>query len=104
MNHVNLIGKMCSTPKFVELKNGKKLVQFTLSTKETFLDAEGKAQTNRQWHKLFAWGKRVKVLEELGSEGMNIAIEERLTSRFYKLQTGDRKYISEVEVNDIIIL
>ena len=104
MNHVNLIGKMCSTPKFVELKNGKKLVQFTMSTNETFLDAEGKAQTKKQWHKLFAWGKWVKVLEELGTEGMNLAIEGRLTSRFYKSPTGDRKHFSEVEINDLIIL
>lgn len=104
MNHVNLIGKMCSTPRFVELKNGRKIVQFTLSTKETFLDKEGNTKVKSQWHQLSAWGKWVKVLEELGTSGMNLAIEGRLVSRFYKNQTGEKKHISEVEVNDLIIL
>ena len=104
MNHVNLIGKMCSTPRFVELKNGRKIAQFTLSTKETFLDKEGNTKVKNQWHQLSAWGKWVKVLEELGASGMNLAIEGRLVSRFYKNQTGEKKHISEVEVNDLIIL
>jgi len=104
MNHVNLIGKMCSTPRFVELKNGRKIAQFTLSTEETFLDKEGNTKVKSQWHQLSAWGKWVKVLEELGTSGMNLAIEGRLVSRFYKNQTGEKKHISEVEVNDLIIL
>jgi single-stranded DNA-binding protein len=42
MNHVNLIGKIASAPKFVELENGRKIAQFTMSTTELFLDSEGK--------------------------------------------------------------
>ena len=47
MNHVNLIGKVCSTPKIVELANGRKIAQFTLSTKEMYLDSSGKTKTRR---------------------------------------------------------
>jgi len=34
MNHVNLIGKVSSTPKIMELSNGKKIAKFTVATKE----------------------------------------------------------------------
>jgi len=104
MNHVNLIGKMCSTPRIVELAGGKKIAQFTLSTKETYLDEKGNPKSRSQWHQLSAWGRWVKILEELGSAGMGMAVEGKLITRFYKNNEGERKYISEVEVNDLVIL
>lgn len=103
MNHVNLIGKMCSTPKIVELSNGRKIAQFTMATNETVLNENGEAQKRSQWHRLTAWGKWVTVLEELGTKGMDLAIEGKLTTRFYS-NNGQRKLVSEVEINDLIIL
>lgn len=103
MNHVNLIGKVCSTPKIVELPNGKKIAQFTMSTKEMYLDENGKTQSRSNWHRLTAWGNWVRVLEELGVEGMNLAVEGKLVTRFYQNQ-GKKNFISEVEINDLVIL
>lgn len=103
MNHVNLIGKMCSTPKIVELENGRKIAKFSMSTDEMVLTADGESQKRTQWHRLTAWGKWVRVLEELGTCGMELAIEGKLTTRFYS-NNGQRKCVSEVEVNDLVIL
>jgi single-strand DNA-binding protein len=103
MNHVNLIGKVCSSPRIVELPNGRKIAQFTMSTKEMYLDETGKAKTKSNWHRLTAWGKWVKVMEELGKEGMDLAVEGKLVTRFYQAG-GERKFVSEVEINDLIIL
>ncbi|MBI1836384.1 MAG: single-stranded DNA-binding protein [Flavobacteriia bacterium] len=104
MNHVNLIGKMSSAPKVIELANGRKIAQFILSTKESYLDAEGNVKSKSQWHQLAAWGRWVQVLEELGDVGMGLAIEGKLTTRFYKNNKGEKRAISEVEVNDLVIL
>lgn len=103
MNHVNLIGKVCSTPKIVELPNGRKIAQFTMSTREMYLDESGNTKTKSNWHRLTAWGKWVKVLEELGQEGIDMAVEGKLVTRFYNSQ-GTKKFVSEVEINDLIIL
>ena len=103
MNHVNLIGKVSSIPKVVELANGRKIAQFTMSTKEMYLDETGKTKIRSNWHRLTAWGRWVQVLEELGIVGMDLAVEGKLVTRFYK-DNGARKCISEVEVNDLIIL
>ncbi|MFN5911022.1 MAG: single-stranded DNA-binding protein [Bacteroidota bacterium] len=103
MNHVNLIGKVCSSPKIVELPNGRKIAQFTMSTREMYLDEQGNTKTRSNWHRLTAWGKWVKVLEELGKEGMDLAVEGKLVTRFYHTGTT-KKFISEVEINDLVIL
>ena len=79
------------------------MAQFTLSTQETVLDDEGKAKKTNDWHRVSAWGRWVQVLEELGKKGMDLAIEGKLKTRFYE-KSGKKKFISEVEVNDLIIL
>lgn len=104
MNHVNLIGKISSEPKVILLNNGRKIAQFSMSTQETYLDAEGNIKNRKQWHRVSAWGNWVTVLEELGQKGLNLAIEGKLVSRFYKTQSGDRKLVTEVEVNDLVLL
>ena len=103
LNHVNLIGKISSTPKIVELENGRRIAKFTLSTKEQYLDLNGNTKTRRYWHALSAWGRWVKVLEELGKVGSELAIEGKLVTRFYQ-SNGQRKMVSEVEVNDIVVM
>ena len=103
MNHVNLIGKMTTTPRYYELPSGRKIAQFTLSTSETVLDDKGETKKKNNWHRISAWGRWVKVLEELSQENMELAIEGRLTTRFFE-KSGKKHLISEVEVNDLIIL
>ncbi|MDD2982288.1 MAG: single-stranded DNA-binding protein [Crocinitomicaceae bacterium] len=104
MNHVNLIGKITSEPKVVLLQNGQKIAQFSMSTQESYLDQEGNLKNRKQWHQISAWGNWVHVLEQLGTIGLSLAIEGKLVSRFYKTKTGDRKVVTEVEVNDLVVL
>jgi single-strand DNA-binding protein len=104
MNHVNLIGKISSEPKVLILENGRKLAQFSMSTQETFLDEFGNVIKKNQWHRISAWGNWVNVLEELGQKGIKLAVEGKLVSRFYKNQAGSKQFVTEVEVNDLVIL
>lgn len=94
---------MCSAPKVVELENGRRIVKFSMSTNEMVLTAEGTTKKRTQWHRMTAWGKWASVLAELGTCGMELAVEGKLITRFYN-NNGKRKCISEVEVNDLVIL
>jgi single-strand DNA-binding protein len=104
MNYVNLIGKISSEPKVMNLENGRKIANFSIKTEETYLDKEGNVQKKSQWHRVSAWGKWVAILEQFGEKGLQLAIEGRLTSRFYKTPKGENRFISEVEVNDLVLL
>ena len=104
MNHVNLIGQMSSEPKVVILENGKRIAKFSLSTRETYLDEEGNTKHVNNWHRVTAWGKWVSVLEQLGAKGQALAIEGKLRSRFYQSKSGERQSVTEVEINDLVIL
>jgi len=103
MNYVNLIGKIVSEPKILELDNGRKTVQFSLSTCETVLTEDGSSRQQIQRHRIIAWGKWVQIMEELGTCDLQLAIEGRLIHRFYQ-NNGHKKCVSEVEINNLVIL
>ncbi len=103
MNHVNLIGKIDCPPRFYEHSNGRRTAHFTLATKETYLDENGETKSKKQCHRIAAWGNWVHVIEEFGAENLQIALEGKLVSRFF-FRDGIKQYISEVEVNDLIIM
>ncbi|MEJ6492795.1 MAG: single-stranded DNA-binding protein [Flavobacteriales bacterium] len=104
MNYVNLIGKMSSEPKFLQLEDGQKVVNFTLSTQEPYLDKTGQPKIKKYWHKMTAWGNLAQIIEHQAAKGTNLAIEGRLTTRFYQDPKGVKKSISEVEINDLSII
>jgi single-strand DNA-binding protein len=103
VNHVNIIGRMASEPKIAVLPGGRKVAQFSLATKESYLDEEGNVCVKQNWHRMTAWGRWVTVVEELCTKGLNVAVEGRLVTRFYRLN-GKQQMFSEVEINDLIIL
>lgn len=102
-NHVNLIGKITSAPRYYEHSSGRRVSQFTMSTKETYLDENGETKSKQYWHRICAWGRWVRVLEEFGDVGLQIALEGKLVTRFY-FRDGEKQFISEVEVNDLVIM
>lgn len=103
INFVNLVGQMTSNPKIVRLENGKRVVKFSLSTSEPYLDENGKTCFTKNWHRLTAWGKWIPILEELCEKGQGLAIEGRLRSKHYS-NNGEPQSYTEIEVNDLIIL
>ena len=104
MNHVNLIGLMSSDPKVVQTNDGRKIAKFSLSTTETYLDDDGNSKDVKNWHRVMAWGKWASVLEQLGSKGQALAIEGKLRSRFFQTKAGEKKSVTEIEINDLVIL
>lgn len=103
-NHVNMIGKIASDPKISVLPGGRKVANFSMLTKEQYLGSDGSLCVKQDWHRVTAFGRWVIVLEELCMKGVNVAVEGRLVSRFYKTESGERKMFSEIEVNDLIVL
>ncbi|MEY3592597.1 MAG: hypothetical protein RLZZ38_1573 [Bacteroidota bacterium] len=103
MNHVNLIGHMTAAARTVQLEDGKCITRFTLATKEQYLDPNGIMRQRSQWHLLSAWGRWSKVLEECGAKGVHLAIEGKLVGRFYRAG-GQRRFVTEVEINDLVVL
>jgi len=103
-NRVQLIGNLGNKPEIKKTANGKKLAQFSLATSEDFRNSKGEKIKETQWHRVIAWGKVAETAEKYLDKGKAVAIEGKLISRSYNDKDGNKKYISEVQVNEVLLL
>ncbi len=103
-NKVMLIGHLGKVPEMITTDKGKKLARFSLATNETYRNASGDKITETQWHNLVAWDKTAELAEKFLNKGSEVAIEGKLINRNYTDKEGNKKYISEIQVNEIVLL
>lgn len=103
-NKVQLIGNLGNDPEIMNLDSGKKLAKFSLATNENYTNAQGEKITNTNWHNLVAWGKTADIIEKYVAKGKEIAIEGKLTTRSYDTKEGEKRYVTEVVVSDLVLL
>ena len=103
-NKVQLIGNLGNDPEIVNLDGGKKLAKFSIATNETYKNQKGEKVTDTQWHNVIAWGKTAEIIENYVTKGKEVAIEGKLTSRSYDDKEGNKKYITEVVCNELVML
>ena len=103
-NKVQLIGHLGANPEIKTLDGGKKLARFNVATGETYRNAKGDKVTDTQWHTLVAWGKVAEIAEKYLKKGSEVAVEGKLINRTYNDKDGNKKYITEVQVNEVLML
>ena len=103
-NHVQLIGNVGQKPTITNLENGKKVTRLSLATNENYKDGKGEKQTDTNWHTLVAWGKTAEIIEKYVTKGKEIAITGKLKTRTYTADDGSERYVTEVEVKEILLM
>ena len=103
-NRVQLIGHVGNDPEIKNLEGGKKVANLTIATNDSYKNDKGEKVEQTEWHKVVAWGKTAEIIEKYVTKGKEIAIEGKLTHRSYDDKNGEKRYITEVVVNDILLL
>ncbi len=103
-NKVQLIGHVGQTPEIKNLENGNKMARFSLATNEAYTNAKGERVEQTYWHNIVAWGKTAELIENYVDKGKQIAIEGKLVNRSYETEKGERRFITEVSINEVVFL
>ena len=103
-NRVQLIGNLGNDPEVITLDSGKKLAKFSIATNETYKNAKGEKVTDTQWHNVIAWNKTAEIVEKYVQKGNEVVVEGKLTSRSYETKEGEKRYITEVVCNELLML
>ncbi len=103
-NKVQLIGNLGKAPEVRNTESGKKLVRFSVATNESYRNAKGEKVTETQWHNLVAWGPIAETAEKYLSKGTEVCVEGKLVNRNYTDKEGNKKYITEIQVNELLML
>jgi single-strand DNA-binding protein len=103
-NKVQLIGNLGNAPEVKNTENGKKLARFSMATNETYRGRTGEKVTETTWHNVVAWGKVAEIAEKFLTRGKEIAIEGKLINRSYTDKDGVKRYVTEIQVNELLLI
>lgn len=103
-NKVQLIGNLGQNPEIKTLDGGKKLAKFSIATNESYRNVNGEKVIETQWHNLVAFGKLAEIIEKYITKGSEVAVEGKITYRTYNDKDGIKKYFTEIQVNELLML
>ena len=103
-NRVQLIGHVGNDPEIKTLEGGRKLANITLATNDHYKNAQGEKVEQTEWHRLTAWGATADLIEKYVTKGKEIAIDGKLTHRSYDDKNGEKRFITEVTINELVLL
>lgn len=103
-NKVQLIGHVGQEPEIKTFDGGKKVANITIATNESYTNNKGEKVENTEWHRITAWGKVAEIIEKYVIKGKEIAIEGKLTHRSYDDKEGNKRYITEIVANELLLL
>lgn len=104
LNRVTLIGNLGDSPDYQVLEGGIAVAKFSLATTETFKDRNGRTQSNTDWHTVVLWRNLAELAHTYLQKGSLVYIEGKLKTRQYDDRDGNRRYVTEVVAEQLIML
>ena len=107
LNKVMLIGNVGRDPevRYLDGNSGNaKVATFTLATTERYRDRNGETRENTEWHNIVAWRGNADVAERFVRKGTQLFIEGRIRTRSWDDQTGNKRYTTEIIVDNLQLL
>lgn len=101
VNNVVLIGRLTKDIELRMTTSGNSVVSFTLAVSRDFVK-DGQQDTD--FIQCQAWNKTAELMNEYLHKGSLIAVQGRLSVREYKDQNGNKKWSTEVVVNNVQFL
>jgi single-strand DNA-binding protein len=105
LNKVMLIGNLGKDPEIMHFDNGGSLVKFPIATSETYTNRDGQRVTNTEWHNIVINVKGlVEVAHKYLKKGHKVYLEGRIKTRKWQDQSGNDRYSTEIQVNQMTML
>ena len=105
VNKVILLGNVGKDPEVKFLPSGLPVANLTLATSDRFKDTAGEWQDRTEWHNLTAYQRVAEIIRDYVKKGSKLYVEGRIQTRSWDDQaSGQKKYRTEIIVNDIVLL
>lgn len=98
LNKVILIGNLGKDPEVRSTQAGKKIVNLSIATSETWRDrSSGERQERTEWHRVVVFNEKLaEIAERYLNKGMKVYVEGALQTRKWTDQTGVEKFSTEI--------
>ena len=101
-----LIGNVGQDPDVRYFEQDQAVAQVRLATTERGYTLQNGTQVpdRTDWHNLVFYRQLAKVVEKFVHKGTKLYVEGRIRYRIYDTQKGERRYVTEIHVENMEIL
>lgn len=104
LNKVMLIGNLTRDPELRYTPVGMAVVSFGMATNRVWVTKQGERKEDAQFHRIVAWNKLAELCSQLLAKGRRVFVEGRIQYREYTDAEGNKKQVSEIVIDDMIVL
>jgi single-strand DNA-binding protein len=105
VNKVTLLGNLGKDPEVKYTPQGTAVAKLALATNERYKDKDGQWQDRTEWHNVVLWQRLAEIAGEYLKKGSKVYIEGKLQTRSWEdKQTNQKRYMTEVVANDLVLL
>ncbi len=110
LNKVMLIGNLGADPEVRTTNNGSRVAQFSLATSRQWTTQGGEKQEKTEWHKCVAWNTGrggsglADTIEKYLKKGDRVYVEGRIEYRTYEDKEKQTRYVTEINVRELVML
>ena len=99
-NHATLAGNICEEPKYVTTQSGIPKVSFRIGVQRRFKDKEtGKRLAD--FVNVIAWRQTAEFVRQYCHKGDFVMVDGEIQSRSYDAQDGTKRYVTEINAEDV---
>jgi len=104
INKVILIGHLTREPELRQTPGGQAVCTFSIATNREWITKENQKHNTTEFHDLVAWAKLAEICNQNLKKSKLIYVEGYLKTRSWETPEGQKKFKTEIVVQDLIIL
>lgn len=99
-NKVMLYGNLTADPESINAKEGKPFTVFNIAVNRDWKNKKGDVVHDTDFHHVVAFGKLAEVTSTYLHKGQPVIVSGRLNNRSYLNKEGEKRYTTEVVMDD----
>src|SRR5579883_2220490 len=105
LNKATLIGHAGKDAEVRYTSSGRPVASFSIATNESWKDKNsGQIQERTEWHNIVAWDRLAEICGEYVKKGKRLYAEGRIQTRSWDDKDGNKRYTTEIVLQDMILL
>lgn len=105
VNKAILVGNLGAKPELKYTATGVPRCTFSVATNERWgKDESGERREHTEWHNIVAWRKLAEICGEYLDKGTKVYIEGPIRTRSWQGDDGVKKWFTEIQLDQLVIL
>lgn len=100
VNVVYLMGRLGQDPDMKQSSSGLAICNLSIATTDRRKNKDGDYEEQTEWHRAVAFGSRAEAIGKFFSKGRMIHVAGRLQTRQWEDKDGNKRYTTEVLVDN----